>query len=548
MTSNPEDSISTALERLALTLGESGAVPVPELVRALERAAERLRTRNVSEEAPTDLVTQAEAARAIGVSRQAVNQWVRNGVLRAYVRSGASSRYGPEVSLSEVAIAANRRSREVPFAQGRRRELLDFLGLIERASTASIVRDIRDSIEDDSFSGRSQDQLRVLREFVIASMGVGDQQHEFNAAGVKLLADLDPRFEVDRTSPFGRLAESLGLLIRSAHGAAGFDSPAAAVLGLLGAGTVGALYDGEDADCGREIAHAAQEVWGHEWPLRLYDVAFHVGQLRPTPLTRYTASLTYLDYNRFLRQAQSSGVTIAYARGPGVILPQRCYGAPILRDILDGRRDDSTTWRFSQKAATTGRPAQLPSGESPFRAFHYEHGLLDTTIHGIRRYCFPAVDAGQELRSYARSLSAAERRTYLQCAVDTLARTLSQPHIELAVIDEQEHFDWWKDHIIRASPREILIGLRDERSRRTAHALLVETSMLPEVVEAADSDGSLRDRLRIYVKNLEFDVIDARYRDDIRRGVARVVKHGGQALPRDESLALATEEIRTFMR
>ncbi|MET7392020.1 hypothetical protein ABZS66_00775 [Dactylosporangium sp. NPDC005572] len=543
MTSPDEHKISEALERLALALGESGAVPVAELVRALERAAERLRTRTVNVELPTDLVTQAEASRAIGVSRQAVNQWVRSGVLPSYVRGGA-----PEVSLSEVAIAANRRSREVPFSNTRRRELTDFLALIEKGPTGRVARDIRDAIEDESFSGRSQDQSRVLREFVIASMGIGDEQHEFNAAGVKLLADLDPRFEVDRAGAFGQLADSLGLLVRSAQGAVGFDSPATAILSLLGAATIGALYEGDDADAGRAIAHAAAEVWGVEWPIRLHDAAFHVGQLRPTPLTRYTASLTYLDKNRFLRQAQSSGVTIAYARGPGVILPQRFYGGPVLRDILANRRDASAPWRFSKKSAAIGRPAKLPSGESPFRAFYYEYGLLDSTIHGIRRSCYSATDARHELQTYAHSLSARERKTYLQTAVETLARTLSQPHIELAAIDERDRFDWWKDHIIGASPQEILIGLRDEQARKTAHALLVQTSILPEVVEAADADGSLRDRLRIYVKNLEFDVIEARYRDDLRLNVARLVKPGGHALSRGEALERASDEIRTLMR
>jgi hypothetical protein len=123
--------------------------------------------------------------------------------------------------------------------------------------------------------------------------------------------------------------------------------------------------------------------------------------------------------------------------------------------------------------------------------------------------------------------------------VTTLVRALRSQYLELVAIDRREDFDWWKDHIIRASADEVLIGLRDERARRTAHALLVETSILPGVVEAAESDGPLRERLRIYVKNLEFDVIDARYRDDLRRGAAHLLKQGSTTLTETASAELA---------
>ncbi|MFE7069070.1 hypothetical protein ACFU96_03105 [Streptomyces sp. NPDC057620] len=546
MDGNAKESISEALERLALALGENGAVPVAELVRALERAAERLRTRSVSTELPHDLITQAEASRAVGVSRQAVNQWVRNGVVRSFVRGG-SGRHAPEVSMSEVAIAANRHTREVPFSTPMRKELIEFLLLLGRGSTGPLVRALRECIEDDNFPGEAGEQIRVLREFVLASMGDGENQHEFTSAGVKMLAEMSPRFEVDRQQPLGRLLDSLGLLVHSADGTDGFDSPATAILGLLGAATIGAQYPESDADAGRAIAAAAEKVWGAEWTARLYDAAFHIGELRPSPLTRYTASLTYLDNNRFLRQAQASGVSITYVRGPGPILPERFYGAHILADLLAGVRDETTVWKWSADRGPRTRPAQLPSTDNPFRGFHYEYGLLDASIYGIRRYCFSAADARDDLQTQLARLPEGQRPAYLELAIDTLARTLRQPYVELVSIARREDFDWWKDHIIRASEREILIGLRDERARSTAHGLLVQTSLLPKVVEAADSDGQLRERLRIYVKNLEFDVVDVRYHDDLRRGVGRIVKAGGRRLGEDEARTLAETEIRSLL-
>ncbi len=544
MQNSRDESISLALERLALSLGEHGAVPVPELVRALERAAERLRTKSVSEELPFDLVTQAEASRSVGVSRQAVNQWVRNGVVSSYTGTGGANRHGPRVSLAEIAIAANRRSRDVPFSSGRRRELLDFLLLVEADSTAPVAREIRRAVEDDSYESHSPEQIRVLGEFVVASMGLGDEQREFTPEGLRLLSELEPALAVDTETPFGRLADSLRLLVRSAGGTSGFDSPATALLSMFGCATVGAIYPGDDADAGRKLRAAAQEVWGEDWVERLLDAVFHLGELRPTPLTRFTASLTYLDHNRFLRKAQAAGVSIAYSRGPGPLLPQRFFGAPILHDMLRDAPRPPEPWAFSpESSADDDRPAQLESGVNPFRVINYEFGLLDPNIHGIRRYCYSTSDARRDLRRYADTLSARDRHRYVEYAVEGFTRTLLAQNVELSAIDAEPEFDWWKDHVIRASEPEILLGLRDERARTVAHALLVSTSLLPEVVEAAHTDGALRDRLRIYVKNLEFDVIEARYRDDVRRGVSRVIKAGGLKLDESEARAIAESEI-----
>jgi hypothetical protein len=207
MQNQRDDSISIALERLALSLGESGAVPVAELVRALERAAERLRTKSVSAEVPTDLVTQAEASRSVAVSRQAVNQWVRNGVVRSYAGTGSGGRHGPLVSLAEVAIAANRRTRDVPFSSVRRRELVDFLQQIARGSTTPVAEEILRAIEDESYDSHSPEQTRVLAEFVMASMGLGEQQREFTPDGLRLLSQLEPAITVDTSTSFGQLAE-----------------------------------------------------------------------------------------------------------------------------------------------------------------------------------------------------------------------------------------------------------------------------------------------------------------------------------------------------
>ncbi|MCU1483036.1 MAG: hypothetical protein JWQ19_3822 [Subtercola sp.] len=544
-----ESSISDALEALAISLGEAGAVPVSELARALERAAERLRYRATPVPAPDDLVSQAEASRRMGVSRQAVNQWVRKGVLRTYDTVTDAGRHGQGVSLSEVAVAANRGAPEA-FRADRRRELTTFLDALPRSAAGGLAEQIQSSFEAEPDEARFASELRVLREFVVAAMDTREHQREFTASGVRQLSELSPTFIVDRSSDFGATAESLGLLVASSDGVAGFDSASTAMLGLLGIATVGAQFDGPGRKISAAIAEAAESVWMSEWPERLYEAVFHVGEGSPSPLTRYTSSLTYLDNNRFLRQAQQSGVSISYSRGPGPILPQRFFGAPIFADILGhhGRRGGSP-WAFTSSAAeSVGQPLRTPSAVNPFRIFNYEFGLLDTSIHGIRRYCYSADDARDELKRTVAELGPEQRTIYIDTAIDTLARTLGSTPVELAVIDDRKNFDWWKDHIIRASEREIVLGLRDERARTVAHALLVHTSMLPDLVNAADNDSALRDRLRIYVKNLEFEVVDARYRDDLRLGVARIVKEGGLALDAPSARRLAEAEIASYLK
>lgn len=550
MARRAESAITLALEELALALGNAEAVPLPQLINALDRAAERLRSRASASSAqvdlPQDLVTQSEAARAVGVSRQAVGQWVRKGTLTSYETASRENRYGPLVSLAEVVIMANRSPRASTFSAARKKDLSEFLGLLGNGVTAEIAAAVSTAI-DESAQPWTAEHIKVLSEFVIATMGAG-QQRELTPEGVRLLAALRPGIRVDPATPFGDAAGKLGLLITSTDGSTGFDSPTAALLGLIGSATIGQCYPGHAvAEIGASIASAAERVWGGDWLDALFDCSFHVSRLRPTPIARMTASLSYLDSNRFMRNAQISGVSVGYARRPGPIDPEGYYGLPVMDDILNDRRVDGPAWAFSEQAAACGFPSELASDVNPFRIMYFEHGLLDPSLLGITRYCYSSADAARQLRSYSASLPADKRNRYRDLAIATLTHALRQRRLELTAIDDAADFDWWKDHIIRSSPREMLLGLRDERARQTAHALLVETEFLPQVVDAADKDANLRDRLRIYVKNLEFDVIEERYRDDLRTGVSRLVKPAGQDMSAEEAFQLATEEIRVLL-
>jgi hypothetical protein len=537
--------ITLALENLALALGRAEAVPLPELIRALERAAERLRTGTVSDTQPHDLVSQSEAARIVSVSRQAVHQWVQKGTVRSYRGPSGPGRQTPMVSLSEVVAAANRAT-EPPFSTSLRRQFLDLLDRIAPVLDANLVDTLPRAFEPGFAAGRREEAGRVLREFVIAAMGTSSMRQEFTEVGVRMLADMTPALVVDPASRFGLLADRLGLLVHSTSGASGFDSAATAVLSILGCATVGQYLDESGSGAGAVIAEAAESTWGDAWVGRLFDVAFHLEELAPAPLARYTAALSYLGVNRFLRQAQSAGVSISYARAPGLLIPEHHYGDAVLADRMAGRRLQPP-WRFSADAAPLAARAVTLSQGNPFRIFMFEHGLLDSSVHGARKYGISASDCAATLTSHLATLDDGSRTAYVDNAVDTLAQSLAQPFIEVTAVERPRDFDWWKDHIIRSSPREIMLGLRDSRARQVAHALLVQTTMLPDVVEAAETDGSLRDRLRIYVKNLEFAIVNERYQDDARRGVARVIKHAAESLSEDEARSRAAAEIEKLL-
>jgi hypothetical protein len=548
-------SITSAFEQFALSLGRSAAVPVADLVRALEQTAEGLRAgaRPEPRSMPSDLIPQAEAARVAGVSRQAIHQWIRKGTLRAYPVPSATGRGAALVSRTDVIIVANRGT-EVPFSPALRAQLMAFAELLEPVAAGVdgvLTAALRRLSEPTHGSGPGADAgsgeaASVLREFVTAAMGTSSRQQEFTPAGVHMLASLRPRIVVDPRSPFGELCGILGLLVHSARGFAGFDSASAAVLALIGCATFGPALDEPSAAAGRQTADAAEQVWGQEWLGRLYDLAFHLGDVSPAPLTRYTASLTYLGTNRYLRQAQSDGVTITYARSPGLLLPQSYYGDAVLQDILEGRRDPSS-WRFRPESAALARAAMTRSEGNPFRVFSFDFGLLEPSIHGVRRYCYSTQDARTAMRRTMAALPAAQRAAYRDIATGLLARTLAHPHMEVTAVDRPDDFDWWKDHIIRSSARETMLGLRDPEARKVAHGLLVQTSMLPDVIEAANTDNSLRDRLRLYVKNLEFELIHERYADDLRRGVSRAVKAAAEVVSPDCAQARAEAEIARLL-
>ena len=542
-----ELSVSQALENLALALGASAAIPRGDLVRALERAAERLRGRGGTDDPPTDLVAQAEAARLVNVSRQAVNQWIRKGTLRAYGAPQANGR-GPLVSLAEVVVAANRWKTE-PLSAQLRSELSDFFGALEERSLQAVATQVARSLESDCMPQQPDAAARVLREFLVAAMGAEGRQQEFTRAGVRMLAELPPDVEVDPAGEFGRVAARLGLLIYSVDGRRGFDSPSAAILGLLGTAMARSEVDGRQGHISEGIGAAARSVWGDEWVRRLFDAAFQLGDRVAAPLTRYTAALLYLGCNRFMRQAQSSGVSITYAHSPAALLPQSYQ----FQSTLSLPATASAEWSDSlprwppddDPEALIGGLSSV--GASRFLIFNFEHGLFDDAIHGIRRYCFSAIRAREDFQVCLDGLPKGKRSLYVDLVIATLTRILQRPYVEICSVEPPADFDWWKDHIIRSSAEETVIGLRGERARSIAHALVVPASMLPQIIEAGAADPAQREPLRLYVKNLDYSLIDERYRDDLKRGAVRMIKDASTRLATDAAHDLAAREVRRLL-
>lgn len=540
----PQMSMVSALEQMALSLAASGTIPASDLIRCLERIAERLRGGEVAIGDPADLVTQSDAARAVGVSRQAVHQWVAKRLLHSYQGVTINGRPASMVSMSEAIVMASR-SLEAPLSTSLRRQYQSFMDLLGGAIPMSVAEILVQGLDPQPSGSRRTDKTRVLREFVTSAMGTRAADREFTETGARILAALPPVVAVDITTPFGRLALDTGVLVRSASGQYGFDSVGTSILGVLALATLGAGLEHPDARVGLRIAGAAEATWGNSWIDRLLDVAYYVDENAPSQLTRYTASLSHLTTNRFYRQAQTSGVSVSYSRSPGILLPQCFYGEPRLRDILAGQ-SRAEHWGLSPEVGRHALTSLSDPELNPFRIFTFEKGVLDGSIHGVRRYVYSAQDAARRMRSFRQHLTRSEDARYIRVATANLARAMALPFVELVSVDHMENFDWWKDHTVRASSRELLIGLRGDKARKIAHAIGVQTALLPEVVETADSDSGMRERLRIYVKNLEFGVVSERYQDDIRRGTARVVRSTAEHVDLAETERRAEAEIRAL--
>jgi hypothetical protein len=254
----------------------------------------------------------------------------------------------------------------------------------------------------------------------------------------------------------------------------------------------------------------------------------------------------YLGCNRYVRQAQADGVSITYAASPGAVLPQSYHGAPVMSELLSGHRHAIPPWQFARGSKAI-RSALTRSAKSPFRIFNFEYGLFDDSVRGIRRYCYSTQRAREELHEFMNELPRGERGAYLELAVETFAHVLEKPYVEVATVEPPNAFDWWKNHLTRSSPREALVGLRGAKARSIAHAILVRSTMLPQVLELGAEDRELRERLRVYVKNLDYVITDERYKDDLARGVTRLIKPGGEALSRDASLARAESVVNDLL-
>jgi hypothetical protein len=57
----------------------------------------------------------------------------------------------------------------------------------------------------------------------------------------------------------------------------------------------------------------------------------------------------------------------------------------------------------------------------------------------------------------------------------------------------------------------------------------------------------MRERLRIYVKNLGYEITDERYRDDLKRGITRAIKTGAEELSQQQAFERAEAEVRSII-
>jgi len=113
---NTESIAIRAVAEVAKDMDALGAISSVVLAQELKHLAARLLVGQSSP--PIDLVTQSEAARILGVSRQAVNQWVASGKVQSYPNPDRPDR-APMVSLAEVQSFRGRTEEVAPATEKR---------------------------------------------------------------------------------------------------------------------------------------------------------------------------------------------------------------------------------------------------------------------------------------------------------------------------------------------------------------------------------------------------------------------------------------------
>ena len=165
-------------------------------------------------------------------------------------------------------------------------------------------------------------------------------------------------------------------------------------------------------------------------------VAYYADELASPAMTRYAAALVYLGSTGTCARRRPTASVSPMPRIAG------CHPAP--RAIMAGPgavraagrpRAGRTALAVREGLGGFRTAAMYGSANSPFRIFNFEYGMLDDSIHGIRRYCFSMRHARDELRTFVSGRPRRERRAYLDLAVETFAHVLKKPYMEVATVE-----------------------------------------------------------------------------------------------------------------
>jgi hypothetical protein len=530
--------IAAAIANLVANAVEDGLVSAQQIEQAMAAPKAALRGQrgsSASEQPPPDLISQAQAAGRLGISRQTVNQWVFRGELRAF-KDEAHKRLRL-VSFADVAMLA-RRKLDVSERPDPRKMIRQFTEALASVGVEDISEWLRAHAEqeDDGRKGnlaRNESNLSaittVLSDLLRQGLGANPNE-ELSDQGQQAVKSITQMPSLD----YLLRSESKTSLAGAVIGDGGYqsdrltaDSLGSLLLSLLS--TALAPCD----EVGSAIRRAAEELWGgsgSDWRPAFFGLCYLVDEQWPVYMIRHSATEVYLRSYGFYRSTDAAS-SFTFSQTSGYIDPTEHYGkgSKELDDRIGVRLADLADKKQKKDA-------------NPFRPHNFGGGITNDSVLGIRYYQYDATETAKHLKAnYAaigEQFGKKAQDRYRALAVELLAEPLSKEYVEFSAVD---NFDWWKRRLTRNGQRQQMISLRGETAKRILHAITLCRVGLR-------SEHNELHQLQLALHSFDFNFVAERYEAEKKTGKIRIIRDvASKPFTREEATKASEREIARLL-
>lgn len=267
-------SVTAAMQTLANALVQVGVL-VPSDVRSLAAVA----WEGVPSEPPSDLMTQAEVAERLGVSRQTIRNWILQGRL-------STRREGKRTLVSFAEAHRVRHPDRAPIAEDQVRDTVARLAENLRGKSWPAIRRAPES----RWSQHRTDiehSMEVLKELLVGGLEQGAAAGLSNQGVAHLRALERP------------------------------DDPVPELWAIL----LSAIVQGDET-----TIDALKVVLGEAWQDAIFELCFAAEQVWQLPMRRYQHEDVFARAYGFFRRAADAGPVVTYSITPGLVIASERHG------------------------------------------------------------------------------------------------------------------------------------------------------------------------------------------------------------------------------